>query len=167
MNIAFYDNYWSTAKQLPDDQRLMFFDAICKYAFEGIEPAFDDITLSFGFGFIKPNIDASVKAFNDGKRNGKPGRPRKNVAESKNPEKGFGNPKKGFGNPFKQLEQELQQEQEHKNSKAAMGRQTIAVCPNCGGEVVKSNCSPNWSCKTCRDVFTPMQAAMLQLKAGE
>ena len=95
--FTFFVNFWDIAKDLDAGEiRLKFFDAICKYAFEGIEPDFtaerdkaiskiEDEAVreryrglykaaSTGWKGVKPNIDANVKKRQDGKRGGRPKR---------------------------------------------------------------------------------------------
>ena len=51
----FYENYRNIAKNLPDDLRVKFYDALMDYALDGVEPS-DPIILAL-ITAIKPSID--------------------------------------------------------------------------------------------------------------
>lgn len=65
-NVVFRKLWWQSIKNLPSEARLETYDAICKYAFEGIEPACDPMSaVSMALSFIKQDIDAAKEKYED------------------------------------------------------------------------------------------------------
>lgn len=58
--FSFFESFGEAAMELPDDQRLAFYDALVMYAFHGVEPEFTGI-LKVAWALAKPNIDTSIK----------------------------------------------------------------------------------------------------------
>ena len=54
--FIFYEFYHKSLKNLTNKQRLKLMDAVCKYAFEGKEPTFDDEILKAMFILMKDTI---------------------------------------------------------------------------------------------------------------
>lgn len=69
--FSFYRSYYEAAKMLPEEEQGAFLMAVAEYAFDGVEPDFDGME-AMAFILIKPNIDASVKATENGKGGGRP-----------------------------------------------------------------------------------------------
>ena len=69
--MAFYiqDDYWTSAKKLPERERGMFLNAICAYAIDGVEPSFgdDDWAVAALFEAFRERIDLSKKRTEAGK----------------------------------------------------------------------------------------------------
>lgn len=76
---------------MPDDERLILYNAIFRYSFDGIEPDFGShVWAQSVFEGIRPNIDSRNKSVLDGKKGG---RPIKGVYETE--KGGFLNSEKG------------------------------------------------------------------------
>lgn len=69
--IPFFRSFFEAGEELPDDARLRLYDAILRYGFCGREPDFQGIEKAVFIG-IKPNIDASLKSIENGKKGGAP-----------------------------------------------------------------------------------------------
>lgn len=80
--FSFYKSYYDAALMLPEEQRGEFLMGIASYAFEGVEPAFDGMC-AMAFILIKPNIDASVRASENGKGGGRPPKKKNGKADKK------------------------------------------------------------------------------------
>ena len=69
--IVFYASFWEVMQKMNQADRLAFVEAICSYAFEGKE-----MTLSgaaeLAFILAKPQLDATIQRFENGKRGGRP-----------------------------------------------------------------------------------------------
>ena len=59
--FIFYRNYFECAKRLSPKHRLSFFENLCNYALNGIEPVDDNSQENIAFVAIKPHIDSSMK----------------------------------------------------------------------------------------------------------
>lgn len=79
--FSFFESFYDAASDLDDGSRLALYDAICAYAFEGVEPDFKGV-MSTIWKLVKPNIDSSV---NGQKTGGKGGRPNTKKPPSKPP----------------------------------------------------------------------------------
>ena len=77
--FVFYSSFWKAVKGLPDEQRLKMYDIICQYGITGEVGELDAIETAL-FTLIKPNIDANMKRYHNGKQGG---RPKAAVKESK------------------------------------------------------------------------------------
>lgn len=82
--FSFYASFYEAAKDLDDEKRLAFYDAIMAYAFDGIEPEFTGI-MNAVWNLTKPNVDASIKYCKAGAKGGKKGasNPPSNPSKSK------------------------------------------------------------------------------------
>lgn len=83
----FFQSYWQTAQQLPDDDRLKFFEGCCRFVFDGEYPEYERGTLlGIAYTMALPNIQQSV-AINEakreaGKRGGRPKKQEENQTEN-------------------------------------------------------------------------------------
>lgn len=79
--FAFFESYYVAAMAMDsNEERLQFYDAICRYAFLDEEPQGipSDSKLFMAFELVRPNIDKSMKIYNVNEKNGSNGgRPRK------------------------------------------------------------------------------------------
>lgn len=73
--FPFYESFLDGAQELPDDQRLQFYDAIARYALKDESPYLTGLALMC-WRFAKPNIDSFIQNYDSGKKGG---RPRKNT----------------------------------------------------------------------------------------
>lgn len=67
----FYASYYEAIKELPPEQQAKIYNAIFQYCFEGIEPSFLG-TGKIIWTLIKPQIDANIKNYENGKKGGRP-----------------------------------------------------------------------------------------------
>ena len=70
--FSFFLSYWNTGKMMSDAQRHQLFDSMCLYVFEGITPTFADPTLAIAWTLVQPNLDASIRKSENGKKGGRP-----------------------------------------------------------------------------------------------
>lgn len=77
--FAFYQNFWDSIENLPEDQKKEICYAIVKYGITGEMVSVQDNPLGFSMtNAFKPAIDNSVERFNNNSINGtKGGRPNK------------------------------------------------------------------------------------------
>lgn len=71
---TFYESFYKAAKRIKDPTaRAEVYDAICEYALYGNEPDIDVLSeiAAIAFELIKPNLDASRKKAESGKRGGR------------------------------------------------------------------------------------------------
>lgn len=69
--FPFYESFLDGAQDLPDDQRLQFYDAIAKYALKDENPALTGLALMC-WKFAKPNLDSFIRNYDNGKKGGRP-----------------------------------------------------------------------------------------------
>ena len=69
--IIFFRSWREAIKELPEEKRLDAFEAIIDYALYGAEPETGGIVHAI-FLMAKPTIDRNEKAYQDGKRGGRP-----------------------------------------------------------------------------------------------
>lgn len=74
--FLFYRSFWDVLKQLPEETRLHFLDALCGYALDQEEPTFSDGMERIAWTAVKPNIDANWRSYVGGKTGGN-GRPKR------------------------------------------------------------------------------------------
>lgn len=78
-SFVFYKSFYEAISQIPPENQLEVYNAICKYSLEGKEPENLSGIASAIFILIKPNIDSSQNRYQASIENGKRGgRPRKN-----------------------------------------------------------------------------------------
>lgn len=123
-----YRSFRDAAKQMPDDERLKFWDALMDYALDGEEPDIDGIA-GIVFTAIRPTIDSYTESASQGTKGG---RPKKGGSEKQ--KRGVSENKKGGSEKSKTYEEveaeveadteadtEAEKEaeaEEHKNHKA-------------------------------------------------
>lgn len=62
-SFVFYKDWWEVLQELPKEQRLESYEAICNYAFGGITP--DDAIIKAVTGLMRSAIDRDNKKFED------------------------------------------------------------------------------------------------------
>lgn len=83
-SVVFYKTFYDCIKELSEESGYILYNAVCEYAFYGIEPDLSGLEAGI-FGMIKVQIDANNKRYENGKKGAehgkKGGRPKK-VEES-------------------------------------------------------------------------------------
>lgn len=75
----FWRGYWDALKCLPTAKRGELVTAMCEYAFDDIEPTFDDEMLTLAWCLVRDQISESVRIGREAAKCGKRGgRPKKN-----------------------------------------------------------------------------------------
>lgn len=69
--FPFYESFLDGAQDLPDKQRLKFYDALAKYALLDETPELTGMALTC-WKFAKPNIDNFIKNYDNGLKGGRP-----------------------------------------------------------------------------------------------
>lgn len=87
-SFVMFRSFWEAGKGMSNEDRLAFYDALCKYYFEDIEPELSGVP-QMAFLMAKPNVDASNKNYDKCVENGKYG-----VLGAEEGKK-WGRPKKG------------------------------------------------------------------------
>lgn len=70
-SFVFYRSFYESLKDLEDVDRLIMLDAILKYSLDGEVPELKGMHLAL-FTLIKPQIDANMKRYENGKKGGRP-----------------------------------------------------------------------------------------------
>lgn len=84
-SFVFYKSFYEAISQIPPENQLEVYNAICKYSLEGKEPENLSGVAGAIFILIKPNIDSSQNRYKASIENGKRGgRPRKNGQNQEN-----------------------------------------------------------------------------------
>lgn len=125
-----YRSFRDAAKQMPDEERLKFWDALMDYALDGIEPDLDGIA-GIVFTAIRPTIDTRTESVLQG---AKGGRPKKGGSE--NSKRGVLETEKGgFEKPktYAEAEAEEEADKKEKHSKKKFDPPTV--------EEVRSYCA--------------------------
>lgn len=68
--FMFFRSYYEGAKELDDEQRLAFYDALIEYALNDTEPTIFGVPKSC-FAFVKPVLDRSKARAEAGRKGGK------------------------------------------------------------------------------------------------
>ena len=68
--FMFFRSYYEGAKELDDEQRLAFYDALIEYALNDTEPTISGVPKSC-FAFVKPVLDRSKARAEAGRKGGK------------------------------------------------------------------------------------------------
>lgn len=111
-SFLFYRNIRDSVKTLPDEIRLKFFDAICDYALDNVEPIFSGMEASL-WNMVKFPFDENKKRSEFGKKGGRP--KKLEISIDKTLQKvAFENEKAGFQNE----EEENQSFENEKSPKA-------------------------------------------------
>ena len=72
-SFLFYRSFVEAGRQIPEDKRLAYYEAIFTYALDGIKPDPDeDPLIKIAFSFIEPLVEASLKKYENGKKGGAP-----------------------------------------------------------------------------------------------
>lgn len=71
-SFVMYRSFWEAGKGMSNEDRLAFYDALCKYCFEDVEPELSGVP-QMAFLMAKPNVDASNKNYDKCVENGKYG----------------------------------------------------------------------------------------------
>ena len=61
MSVTLLPEWWECVRALPDADRLAWFDAVCKYAFEGELPAAGDAWGNVGLAMTRRMIDERAR----------------------------------------------------------------------------------------------------------
>lgn len=61
--FTFYRSFYDSVKDLDQEKQFMFYKAIIEYALDNIDPDLSDKYVKSIFTLIKPNIDASIKKY--------------------------------------------------------------------------------------------------------
>lgn len=69
-SFIFYRSYAEALRELPDEQRLILYDAIMLYALDGKEPKLKGIEKAI-FALIRPQLQANNKRYENGKKGGR------------------------------------------------------------------------------------------------
>ncbi len=71
-SLIVYVSVHDAAKNMPNKDRLAFYDAIFSYGFEGKEPENLPNRAQIGWILVKPVIDSNNKKYVDGQKGGRP-----------------------------------------------------------------------------------------------
>lgn len=107
--FTFLPSYYEAVRPLPNDQRLLMYDAILDYAIDGKMPQNLPPILNGYFTLLRPNIDSSIKHYSNSVENGKKGGRPPRKEPNKNPEKTQHKPS---GNRDKDKEKEKDKDKE-------------------------------------------------------
>lgn len=81
-SFVFYKSFYEAIAELPSENQLELYDAICRYSLFGEVPEMSGISKAM-FTLMKPNIDATAKKYRSSVENGKKGgRPKKEPNEN-------------------------------------------------------------------------------------
>ncbi len=70
--FAFFRSYRDAMEGFDDASRLMFYEALMAYAFDGAEPDFDgDMALTVAWKLAKPNVESSIRGQVNGAKGGR------------------------------------------------------------------------------------------------
>ena len=58
--LTFFRSFYEAFEDFPDEQRLALYDAVMRYAFEGVEPSLSGIAATV-WKLVKPNVEKSLK----------------------------------------------------------------------------------------------------------
>ena len=70
-SFVFYRSFYEVGKKLSPEDKVLFYEGICDYGFNGIEPQFKG-TLEMLWMLIKPQMTANIKRYQNGKKGGAP-----------------------------------------------------------------------------------------------
>lgn len=95
--FIFYQSFLKAGKNLPNEQRLMFFDRVLNYGIEGEDTKSWDFFVEALFDLIRPQLDANNKRFENGQKGAEFwklwGRPRKDGKTTEESDENPENPK--------------------------------------------------------------------------
>ena len=71
--FTFWGGFWETAKLMSDEDQFVFFQTICRYAFDGIEPTSEvPYPVRLAFEATRENINSSLENIENGTMGGRP-----------------------------------------------------------------------------------------------
>ena len=85
-SFVFYRSFYDAINKCPADSRLVLYEAITRYALDGIEPQFEGI-LDLVWTLVKPQLDANWKRYLNGFKGGAPVGNQNAVKQPKNNQK--------------------------------------------------------------------------------
>ena len=85
-SFVFYRSFYDAINKCPADSRLILYEAITRYALDGIEPRFKGI-LDLVWTLVKPQLDANWKRYLNGFKGGAPVGNQNAVKQPKNNQK--------------------------------------------------------------------------------
>ena len=85
-SFVFYRSFYDAINKCPADSRLVLYEAITRYALDGIEPRFEGI-LDLVWTLVKPQLDANWKRYLNGFKGGAPVGNQNAVKQPKNNQK--------------------------------------------------------------------------------
>lgn len=119
--FTFYSSFYEAVSKIKKKaDRADAYDAICAYAINGIEPDFDKIsdTAAIVFALIKPNLDASKRKAESGKKGGKSAsKAEANDKQNESKSKARANEEQGENATVKEKEKEKEVEIEKEKEK--------------------------------------------------
>ena len=68
---SFFEGYYRAMAHMSDEQELEFRRAIDSYAFDGVEPEFEDGMLSMAWDLVVSSLSKSLKLSNAGRKGGR------------------------------------------------------------------------------------------------
>ena len=71
MRIGIFDNQHEAVKELPDERQGAFWVAFFAYVFDGVEPCFSEPMERMAWNLVKPYIEKSKTAGQNGKKGGR------------------------------------------------------------------------------------------------
>lgn len=112
--FTFYKSFYEAAQEMPDKDRLAFYDAVIKYAFTGAETPLKGIA-KMAFTLAKPNLDSGLAGYKGGKGGGRGNKKGVLQKEGENKKGGFSESGKIYKSPLleKASQNKKQQEQEY------------------------------------------------------
>ena len=134
--LTFWRNWYTAARQLPDDLRLAWLDAVLDFAFEGKEPTTgESIAAAIGFQAVQM-VRATIEISRKRKQSGSKGGASRKQSESKREAKPKQTRSKAKADRKQVKEQVQEQEQEHNaNSSTATEKPPTILQFIQGGEV--------------------------------
>lgn len=70
--FAFFRSFRDALEGFDDASRLMFYEALMSYAFDGVEPDFEgDLSLTMAWKLAKPNVESSIRGQANGAKGGR------------------------------------------------------------------------------------------------
>lgn len=113
-NVVLLPSYIETFRKIKDpDDKLEFIEAVINYLYEGKEPNLYG-TLDLLWTALKPNMDSTIRNYENGKKGGRPKNPP--LVSKKTPLFNNENPPLEFEKPKKKKEKEKEKEKEKKEN---------------------------------------------------
>ena len=138
--FTFYKSFFESAKRIKSKTaRCDYYDSLCEYALNGIEPDLDKLSDAAAVGFIgaKPNLDASRRKSENGKQGGKKGKQTESKQEAnckQTESKQEANCKQTASEKEKEIEIEIEKEIENECYIGAASPAVIALPLNDGSD---------------------------------